>query len=457
MVKISSVLAVFTIGCLAALTSAQAVAQSSSSTPAVSAVQQSAPSAPQNEAPAGQPPQVAGGPPAAMPGGVADPSLMVDNGLWEGAETGPCCSICGGGASCPPDWYTEQGVRILGRSRPRTMVYGIDLQGTVFSTIVAAEVFNDLLTSRSANPDVSGAYAMTIGHYFARDVFNRDNFIEFSFWGLNNWQDQAQITGHLITDTTSEAPNVLQYGSLFSGFFNPFTGQMVNGFDRADTQTTAYASYTNNFEINGRIVPRGENDRLVLEPNGRWRRECQPGTYISYLYGLRFMQIDETFRFHSQGTTTTFDTSGGATPDFYTGDYDVVTHNNLLGIQVGADMTFRHCRWSWGITSKIGPYINFADQTSTVRAVDVTNADVLLSNDIAAAKHVASLIGEVGFEATYKFQPNLMGRAGWDLMWVTGLALAPEQVQFTTSPVDKVNTNGSMFLQGLSLSLEWMW
>ena len=37
----------------------------------------------------------------------------------------------------------------------------------------------------------------------------------------------------------------------------------------------------------------------MLHPDGQWQRECQPGTYMSYLYGLRFMQIDETFKFHS--------------------------------------------------------------------------------------------------------------------------------------------------------------
>ena len=125
----------------------------------------------------------------------------------------------------------------------------------------------------------------------------------------------------------------------------------------------------NNFEINGRISPRGREDQLVLHPDGKWRRECQPGRYISYLYGLRFMQIDETFRFHGQGVTDTYDSSGKLIDSVTNaGDYDVVTHNNLLGLQFGADMIFRECRWSWGIRAKVGPYVNFADQTSDIAA-----------------------------------------------------------------------------------------
>jgi hypothetical protein len=67
------------------------------------------------------------------------------------------------------------------------------------------------------------------------------------------------------------------------------------------------------------------------------------------------------------------------------------------------------------------------------------------------------MIGEVGFVANYKFKPNLTGRAAYDFMWVTGIAAAPEQVEWTLSPVAKVNTNGTLFSHGVTLGLEWAW
>jgi len=358
--------------------------------------------------------------PQAPDGGMMDDGFLIDNGLWDGAPVGPCCANCGGGSGCPPDWYTEQGVRILTRSRPRDQVIGSSYDGMNLTAV---------LTSRSAAPDVSAAYATTIGHYFARDRLNRDHFVELTFWGVNGWKDKAERRGD---------------GDLYSEF--ALQGFFLDGFDTADLQSIYYASYTNNFELNGRIVPRGRQDRMVLHPNGKWRRECQPGTYMSYIYGLRFFQDHETFRFHGESTT------GGTT---YTGDYDIVSHNNLLGLQFGADMTFRKCRWTWGIRAKLGPYINFSDQASTI------NSGVALAPDysrrLAAAKHEASLIGETGFFASYKFQPNLVGRAGYDFMWVTGMTLAPEQLQFTTNPVNQINTNGNIFYHGVSLSMEWLW
>ena len=355
-------------------------------------------------------------------GEMIEGSLMIDNALWDGAAVGPCCASCGGGSNCPPDWYAEQGVRILTRSRPREQVISRDYY-----------TGNAMLSSRSAAPDVSAAYSTTIGHYFARDRLNRDHFVEFSFWGINEWKDKA------------ERRDLNNY--LVSEFY--VNGDFLPGFDYANYQSTYYASYTNNFELNGRFSPRGRPDRLVLLPNGKWRRECQPGTYMSYLYGLRFFQENETFHFHSEAAYEGF-------TDVYTGDYNIASHNNLLGFQVGADITFRKCRWHWGIRAKLGPYINFSDQQSTVTS-GVANAPSYYNRRLAAAKHEASLLGETGFFASYRFRPNLIGRASYDFMWVTGMALAPEQFQFTTNTVNQVNTNGSIFYQGVSMSLEWLW
>ena len=245
-------------------------------------------------------------------GGVVEGG-MLDNGLWEGAPEGTACSICGGGNCAPPDWYTQQGARILSRSRSRDLPIGYSYDGTTLKNV---------LTSRSAAPDVAAAYAMTIGHYFARDMHDRDHFVELSFWGLDGWKDTAERLGS---------------GNLYSQF--AVNNHFLSGFDAADLQSIYYASYANNYELNGRFTPRAEPDRLVLQPNGKWRRECKPGTYMSYLYGIRFFQENETFHFHGQSTTN------GVTD---TGDYNISSHNCLLGFQIGADLAFRKCRWEWG-------------------------------------------------------------------------------------------------------------
>jgi hypothetical protein len=403
--------------------------------------------------------------PSAPANSPTDDGLLLDNGLWDGAPVGDCCAICGGGSGPPPDWYMEQDVRILNRSRPRDVGIGWE-----FASGAANTIGDEVLNSRTATPNISGVWGMTLGHYFARDTQNRDHFIELSFWGLNNWRDQASYEGHRISLFNAQGKRDGEVGDLFSGYgviniLNPSTsvfvpvlnGITMPGFDHADLQTTYYSSSTNNLEINGRISPRSRADRLVLHPDGKWRRECQPGMYMSYLYGLRFLQIDETFRFHSEARADTIDPATGQLIDSQetTGDYDIVTHNNLLGFEIGADMIFRQCRWSWGIRSKIGPYVNFADQTSDISSGTPLAPEYV--RRLAWSRHGAALIGQVGFEATYKFRPNLVGRASYDFMWVSGLALAPEQLQFDTNPVNRINTNGLALFQGATLGLEWLW
>ncbi|MFZ1932506.1 MAG: hypothetical protein WCB27_03950 [Thermoguttaceae bacterium] len=435
--------------------------------PAYATVPQPAPVGPQ-PTPANGPLPAPGTPvqnPAGSPG--VDTSLLIDNGLWDNAAVPACCAICGGGCCAPPDWYTEQDVRIFNRSRPRDVGIGFE-----FPTPQVNSVGTELLNSRTASPDISAIWGMTLGHYFARDTENRDHFIEFTFWGLNNWRDEASANGHRVSILNSTGEKTSEQGDLYSGYavssvLNTTTneevpvlnGTYVPGFDKADLQTTYYSSSTNNFEINGRISPRNGEDRLVLHPNGKWRRECQPGLYMSYLYGLRFMQINETFRFHSESRIDTYDPASGILIDSRedTGDYGIVTHNNLLGFQVGAEMTWRQCRWSWGLCSKIGPCVNFADQVSNISSLSSDPTIDPFMRRLSYSKHNGALIAEAGIQATYKFRPNLMGRAMYDITWVPGVALAPEQLQFNTEPINKINTNGLAYFQGVTLGLEWLW
>jgi hypothetical protein len=342
-----------------------------------------------------------------------------------------------------------------------------------------------VLNAKQFGLDVAAGYNFTLGHYFCHDRNNNDHFVEFTFWGLNSWHSSKVINGYLIpiydenvTYNSSEGaainsgqllplqvlPQVL-VGSLRTPFPTPrdfpaATDQQKTlsiAFNNGIEQDFSYRSTMNNFELNGRINPRGEPDRLVLHPDGRWQRQCQPGTFMSYLYGIRFMQVDETFTFHSLGQGQ-FGEDVTLPAQNAAGDYDIVTHNDLLGIQIGADMTFRHCRWAWGVESKAGTYINFANQISTINA-NVVNGLSRPAYDqrLVANRYEAAFIGEVGFQATYKFRPNLMGRAAYDFMWVTGVALAPEQLQLVANPVNRLNVNGTIFSQCLSLGLEWMW
>jgi hypothetical protein len=196
------------------------------------------------------------------------PGQGAEMALWDGCEPGDACSVCGGGYCQPPLYFLDQGVRVINRSRPRRVTLATQFeQSSVTGQIVQIDVFN----TRSVNYDVAPGYYATIGRYLGRDSQDRDDFLEFTYWGMNTWIDSNFITGSRVTDNTTFGRSI-QFGNLFT----PFPSS-VGGFNRSDSQTIDISSEMHNWELNLRLRPRGRPDQLVLQPNGRWRRESVRG------------------------------------------------------------------------------------------------------------------------------------------------------------------------------------
>lgn len=354
-----------------------------------------------------------------------------------------CCEVCGGGSACPKRWALGSGTRIFSRSRPREIIFSSELSPSTGRAV-------PVMSNRNHGFDPSAGYYATIKRYLGRDEMNRDHFLEFTYWGLTNWQTSDQRAGERLSTSG------VTFGSLFSPFAPTsavFTSQ-VGGFNRADRHVIESATELHSFELEMHLVPRNRQDRLVLLPNGKWRRECNPGQYFSGSFGLRYMIIDDRFDFASEALIQTQQGSGMAT-----GLYDVNTRNHLIGLQFGADVMWRQCRGEWGFRAKAGPYFNFASQDS--RVTTDAAADPFAAFDLDSRTHgdedIAALIGQVGLVGSYKLRPRLTVRGAWDLMWICGVALASEQVSFSTSRAPGINTNGHMFLQGLTLEAEVAW
>jgi len=392
------------------------------------------------------------------------------------------CQVCGEGNSAPPNWYLDQQIRIATRSRPRReslthelfdiQTQSLQADGTWLTTFEGIQPINQV-TTRSLGFDISSGYSTTLGRHLGRDTDNRDHFIELSYWGLHSWQETLRYNGYRLTVDFRNNQNALRpvnIGSLISNFdypqFSSIQGSTqvgrepfdstIGGFNRADQHTFTYGSDFNTAEFNARIRPRGRSDRLVLLPNGNWRRECRPGHYVSYIFGLRYLSVNEFFRWHSQGVILDSATPVGAD---VSGDYSIRTHNDLVGLQVGGDYIYRNCKWSWGVKAKAGPYVNLADQFSDV-VTDATGDPWVQGGDLdihtTARKNEASLVAELGFVGTYKIRPNITLQASYELMWITGLALAAEQLRFERDPPDAINLNGHAYHHGLSLGFKWV-
>ncbi len=353
------------------------------------------------------------------------------------------CSICGGGSCSPPCWYVEQGVRVLTRNRPRLVRLAERIEGLVISPA---------LDTRSESFDISASYQATLGRYIGRDACNNDRFLEVSYWGLNEWE----------LDTCAGSTGRIPYsvggveftgGNLFTEF--PFG---VVGFTGAELIEADYDHKVHNIEVNYWVRPRGRADRLVLKPNGRWVRECQPGCYVSYLVGLRTMTVDDGFAMFARGDIDIADGDAGVDT---AGVYRVDTDNILLGFQLGTEIEFRNCRWSWGGRFRVAPFVNLADQETNIVADQLNAAGDALGAPLVvrgyAENEGAAAAIELGLMADYRLSAHCLVELGYDVMWISGVALAPEQVDFNLNACNDLNDGGTVFYHGLTASLKFAW
>ena len=451
----------------------------------------------------------------------AAPSVVGEHQMPIGGAFGDtppaACEFCGGGGCLPPTWSIEPSVSLMAISRPANQRLGVTSlpagplpAGTTNVTnsgIVTAETFNQYLNDavqitalegHTPVPTVSPAFGLKIGRFLGRDGEARDHFLEFGFQGFESYTASTSVNGSIIPfyNTTPfvqaipAIPPPVEYyqGSLVSPFpiylanignqqqqitqsFSTIGRIYDNAFNRSTVMSTSYAANFNEWELNYRFDGHNQPDQLVMNPNGRWYRECQHGYYYSYFFGLRSMVIDEKSDYFSAGsqyaTNTPDNGSPGALLYTHQGDYSVHTYNTLLGLQTGGKLEYRFCRWCMDAHGNAGMYLNFARQDSLITtsfggptppSYGATPID--RSDPSSASSAAVAFAGGFGVAGTYKFLPNLVGHISYDMLWVGDVARAPEQMIFSSVPEsvrNLINTKGSVFYDGFSFGLEMDW
>jgi hypothetical protein len=205
-------------------------------------------------------------------------------------------------------------------------------------------------------------------------------------------------------------------------------GDFVQEQDNKNEQMMAwdYASRLYNAEVNLRWHP--------------WQR-------VSLLAGFRWVNLTEEL----QGTLP---------PERTTPFWDTQTKNNLYGIQIGAEGKVFECgRFSIGCMGKAGLFVNHVEETTDVSIYRI------LYGESAWTNHPA-FVGETGLRCQYQVTRRLSLRAGYEAMWLQGVALAPAQIAETYShqavlPQDiyvqalGINCRSGVFYHGATVGLEY--
>ncbi|MGA2034551.1 MAG: hypothetical protein ABSG68_20075 [Thermoguttaceae bacterium] len=128
------------------------------------------------------------------------------------------------------------------------------------------------------------------------------------------------------------------------------------------------------------------------------------------------------------------------------------TNNYLYGFQVGVEPYFNPAGGQLRLEglAKAGIYGNHADQGSY---------SPLAGTTLSACEDRASFVGELGLTIAYRFSQFFSVRVGYELMWLYGVALAPNQGSSTAlmSPLSAdINSSATAFYQGAAASLEFV-
>jgi hypothetical protein len=179
------------------------------------------------------------------------------------------------------------------------------------------------------------------------------------------------------------------------------------------------------------------------ELNARWNLDCP----LILLAGFRWLELRENLVGALEPPTFSWE------PPFWNGS----TTNNLYGFQIGADgKLLDRGRFSIDGLLKAGIYDNEAEATT---GVSVIHKEVRTGTDSTSQ---TAFVGETGLLCKFQFTKGLVLTAGYEVIWLQGVALAPGQIQetyVTTVPksVQAIGTNCSsgVIYHGATVGLEY--
>ena len=178
------------------------------------------------------------------------------------------------------------------------------------------------------------------------------------------------------------------------------------------------------------------------EFNVRWNPCCR----VTMLAGFRWLDLRENLL-------------GALEPPVFPKEspfWNNTTTNNLYGFQIGADAKiFERGRFSIDGLLKTGIFDDNVDESTGVSIFKIVRPT-------SASTNHAAFVGETGLQCKYQLAKGLLLSAGYEAIWLQGVALAPGQIQETYTtllPVHVralgVNCDSGVFYHGATAGLEY--
>ncbi len=138
------------------------------------------------------------------------------------------------------------------------------------------------------------------------------------------------------------------------------------------------------------------------------------------------------------------------------GSYNIRTANNLYGGQLGARIRRTRGRFGYEATGAVGLFGNSAQQSQSVTDFP----DFPIRPTVSSSRSGVAFVGDFNLSGLYRLSEIWNLKAGYTVLWIEGLALAPDQLDFdfAASPSgDQLHNGGGLLLHGVNIGLEARW
>jgi hypothetical protein len=270
--------------------------------------------------------------------------------------------------------------------------------------------------------------------------------LEWSYIGSYSWADSASVrydasdgTGNLLSPFSNFGypEGELNLDPVPDGFFNP-----VHGLDFNSRACVTWSSQLDNFELNLR--------RRVCMP--RDRHVCAE---MSCLVGLRYMKLREALDYRTESPA--FPKAESPVGAFENTE-SVRIDNDLFGPQIGALAQFLVHNRAWIDVSITGAIL--FDRAESDVVAHVNPGGVPTDAAFSAEENATAFLGDLSVQFNYQFAPAWTVRAGYNAIWLSGVALATKNFVSDINALGNgcphsVDLDGDVVYHGPSIGITW--
>ena len=358
---------------------------------------------------------------------------LVIPGIAGAAQTNTRDSIADPSQSSkPPRWTVSAEAIVFDRVDTAKWTLVERVPGAVSFANVPSTAGTSALNSTDLDQGFSPGFRLGAAYHI-----DSNNDLSVSFFRINDWNSTRSVgPDNPLNWLVMKAP-----GSFFQT--QDFSYQSM---------TWDYTTKLYNAELN---VKNKISDRITMLAGFRWLQLSEnlqgsipPADRILPLW--KFFPNDNLF------DVLQFENKPGGIPA--TGElppfWNTSTRNNLYGFQIGADgKLLERGHFSINGLIKAGGYWNHASESTGV------SLEKVVYNSNASTNRVA-FVGEAGLQGKYQVTSGIALKLGYEMLWLSGVALAPGQIQetYTVSPstvyATGVNSHSNVLFHGVTAGLE---